>query len=56
MTVDDLIEMADARLALCAQRRSVAVADGDVQAVIRLDAEIAQTEATRTVLLTSRPS
>ncbi|MFN8995972.1 MAG: hypothetical protein ACK5X2_05765 [Gemmatimonadaceae bacterium] len=51
MTLHDLIALTDARITFCAQRRTVALSVGDVQTVARLDAEIAQTEATRATLI-----
>jgi hypothetical protein len=50
MTIPDLIQMAQARVAYLSQQRTTAVALGDVEAVARLDTELAETEATLATL------
>lgn len=46
MTIQDLIRLAQTRLAYLSQRRSVAESTGDAVAVSAVDAEIAETEHT----------
>ena len=46
MTIADLIRLAQNRLMTLNTRVTVAIRDGDADAVARLDAEIAQTQET----------
>lgn len=46
MTIEELIAMATARVTYLSQLRADATRTGDVQAVARADAEIAETQST----------
>jgi hypothetical protein len=52
MTIQQLIEMANRRIAYLGQARLSAERIGDVDAVTRIDTDIAETEATLTKLQT----
>lgn len=50
MTLDQIIQMAERRIAVLTEQRTAADRVGDVDSISRIDAEIAQTQATLTKL------
>ncbi len=51
MTIKDLVALAKARIAYLERLRQTAAQQGDVEQIARLDAELEQTQATLTGLL-----
>ena len=50
MGISDLIQMAQARIAYLSQQRVTALVTGDIDAVARIETELAETEATLAAL------